>query len=302
MTARNNGQPNTYTTGEAAARLLGAVTLLALFAPNREEPDASKRIRGAGGVAACTQPLEGERREGNPERRVGLILARGLHQIEDKRYGAALVDVDLAEREATAVGLMADAYWSPSRGRSFGLIRSAAQFRLGRAADARATALATTRGVEQALLPMLGTPTYPGAVDVDAEIGFRSALARLDPDFLPFAASRLEEAGRFGEAAAVYDALIDALRAINPDKRQSILLLVDANDMALAGDRAKAKALTDDALASAAARRRRVRGSSLAGREPGSRRDPDADGRRRPEGRTAAVRGTLAVDLGAVRA
>jgi len=48
-----DGQPNNVTSGETAARLLGAVTLLGLFAPGPEMPDASKRKFGEAGVAVC---------------------------------------------------------------------------------------------------------------------------------------------------------------------------------------------------------------------------------------------------------
>ena len=49
-----DGNPNNMTSGESAARLLGAVTLLALFAPPPESADSSKRKFGAEGVAACS--------------------------------------------------------------------------------------------------------------------------------------------------------------------------------------------------------------------------------------------------------
>ena len=95
-----DGQPDNVTDGETAARLLGAVTLLGLFAPPHESPDASKRKFGAAGVAACDSLLTGEKPENNATRRLGLILGRALHQIEAKNYEAALDDVALARREA----------------------------------------------------------------------------------------------------------------------------------------------------------------------------------------------------------
>src|SRR5207342_1870571 len=50
-----DGQPDNVTDGETAARLLGAVTLLGLFAPPHESPDASKRKFAAEGVAARSE-------------------------------------------------------------------------------------------------------------------------------------------------------------------------------------------------------------------------------------------------------
>lgn len=248
-----DGQPNNYTGGEMAAQLLGAVTLLGLFAPAREEADASKRVKGADGVAACTALIEGVKREGNPERRVGLILARAIHQIEDKKYDAALADVTLAEREAAAANLTADPYWTRSRGRSFGLVRAAAQFRLGRVAEARDTALATTRDVNRSALDLLSTPEYGVILPETApiELTFLSDLARLDGVNLIREKQRLGEVGRFKEAVTVGDAVLDSIRAVNPDKQSSILLATTANDHMIVGDRAGGEKMVAAARANA---------------------------------------------------
>lgn len=252
-----DGQPNNYTTGEAAARLLGAVTLLGVFAPGREAADSSKRVKGAGGVAACTAMLDGERREGNPERRIGLILARALHQIEDKKYDAALADVTLAEREAAAAGLSGNTYWVRSRGRSFGLIRSAALFRLGRVGEARDAALATTSEVELSFLAMMSVPEYTveSATSTPAEIAFIAARSRLNPLLLEVESIRLGNLGRFREAAGISDAVLDWSRGLNPERQSTLLLAGAANNHALAGDRAGSATLAAQARENAAKRR-----------------------------------------------
>ena len=105
-----DGQPNNVTGGETAARFIGAVTLLGIFAPPPEAADASKRKFGAAGVAACSTLLAGDKQEGNPARRVGLFLGRAIHQIEAKNYDAAIADVALARQAANAAGLMSDLY------------------------------------------------------------------------------------------------------------------------------------------------------------------------------------------------
>jgi hypothetical protein len=76
-----DGNPNNMSAGESAARLLGAITLLALFAPAPEAADASKRKMGKDGVDACNQILLNDKGEGNNARRIELVLARALHQI-----------------------------------------------------------------------------------------------------------------------------------------------------------------------------------------------------------------------------
>ncbi len=128
------------------------MTLLALLAPPPESPDASKRKFGAEGVAACTAILDGEKKEGNVSRRIGLILARAIHQIEQKSYDAAIADAGLARTEATTAGLMADPYYARSQGRAFDLIESAALYRLGRPAEARDAALRSAASVKHSFL------------------------------------------------------------------------------------------------------------------------------------------------------
>ena len=82
-----DGNPNNMSAGESLARLVGAVTLLGIFAPRVESPDPSKRQFGQAGVGACTSLIDGEKQETNLARRLPLILARALHRIEV--HGAA---------------------------------------------------------------------------------------------------------------------------------------------------------------------------------------------------------------------
>jgi hypothetical protein len=97
-----DGQPNNVTTGETVARLVGAVTLLGLFAPAHEAADASKRLSGADGVAAC-DVLLADGGEGNPDRRAQLQLARALHRIEMKDFTGAITDAKALEASRSAV-------------------------------------------------------------------------------------------------------------------------------------------------------------------------------------------------------
>jgi hypothetical protein len=233
-----DGQPNNVTTGETAARLIGAVTLLGLFAPAPEAPDASKRKFGEAGVAACTSVLAGDKAEGNASRRLGLILGRAIHQIEAKNYQAAIDDVAMARREAKAAGMMENPYFVRSRARSFDLIESAALLRMGRAADARAVSLRSADGLEYSVFGLLGTPTYEGYNLMPSEEEDR--LLQWQTRLVPFAASiradRLELAGRFAEAARLRDALVEFDTEHTPELNDSTIMAKAAISHALAGN------------------------------------------------------------------
>lgn len=246
-----DGAPNNMTGGETAARLLGAVTLLGLFAPPPEGFDASKRKFGADGVAACSSLLTGEKQEGNPARRVGLILARAVHQIEALDYPAAIADVGTARAEAEAAGLLADPYYVRSRGRAFALIEAAALARMGRAAEARELALRDEAQWKHAYFELASRPSYDFAIPTgsaaeDQDMDWRS---RAEATYAVRHANRLDELGRFAEAAKMRDALVDFDRTTTPGGRKSIWIAQAAVSHALAGDGAKAAELARDAKA-----------------------------------------------------
>lgn len=214
-----DGFPNNMTTGEAAARFLGAVTLLALFAPPPEAADASKRKFGADGVLACTNILEGEKGEGNVRRRIPLILARALHRIEAKDYDGAIADVAIARAEASEAALTADPYFNRSMGLSFGQVEAAALVRKGEVEEAMRVSLADVPQHRFSLMPLLGFKTYADMAPLgsDADLSRAAALARLAPGAVGEAAGRLEELGRFDESAKMRADLV-AYQSSKKDK------------------------------------------------------------------------------------
>jgi hypothetical protein len=232
-----DGQPNNVTSGETAARLLGAVTLLGLFAPSPEVPDASKRKFGEAGVAACTALLEGDGAEGNSSRRLGLILGRAIHRMEAKEYQAAIDDIAMARREAKAAGLTENPYFMRSRARSFDLIESAALLRMDRAEEARSVSL---RGAEQqqySLFELFSTPTYAGFLPAPSEDEDRllSWQAKLMPLAAVMRANRADLARRFADSARLRDAFAEFDAEHSPEYDSSVALAGAALAHALAG-------------------------------------------------------------------
>lgn len=233
-----DGQPDNVTDGETAARLLGAVTLLGLFAPPHESADSSKRKFGLEGVAACGKLLSGDGQESNPRRRLGLIFGRAIHQIEAKNYQKAVDDVAMARREAEAAGLMADAYFAHSRGRAFNLIESAALVRMGRAEDARAVSLKNAGAEEYSIASLLSAPTYSDFLDKQSgeEERVTAWRTRLIPQMAGSRADRFDLVGRFGDSARLRDALIEFDAEQTPESNSSLLMARAAVAYALAGN------------------------------------------------------------------
>lgn len=248
-----DGEPNNVTGGETAARLIGAVTLLGLFAPAPEAADASKRKFGAEGVAVCTTLIEGEKKEGNAKRRLGLILARAIHRIEAKNPQGALADVALARGEAQAAGFMDDPYFARTRGRSFDLVESAALLRMGKPAEAREAALRMQDSLQYSVFGLASLPDYgdhvlAGSPAADLRM---DRLSRLLPGLAGERAARLELQGRFADAARVRDALVEFDTANTPEFNSSVPMMHAALSHALAGNAARAEELAAAAKANA---------------------------------------------------
>ena len=263
-----DGQPNNVTAGETFARLLGAVTLLGLFAPAAETPDASARRFGAEGVAACDALLDGERAEGNPVRRLPLLLARALHRIEAKDYATAVTDVARARTEAAAAELAGNPYFERSVGLSFNLIEAEARLRAGDVDGARRVSLSGADRYPHSLYPLLTARDYsefaPQRSPEEERRG--EALARLSVVFVAEEAARLEEVGRFADAARHRDSMVDFLQSMKTDEGQdsSATPAAAALSHALAGDWDRASTLADFARTNLAERAAAGKGESNA--------------------------------------
>lgn len=251
-----DGNPNNMSAGETAARLIGAVTLLALFAPPPENADPSKRKFGAEGVAVCFTLIDGEKRETNDYRRVNLILGRAIHRIEAKDYDGAIADAELARSQAETAGFMANPYYVRSQGRAFDLIAAAALYRAGKPVEARETALRNLGDAQFLLTPLLSVPDYllidPAESPREAEFrGWRSRLGL----GTAAQADRLEEWGRFAEAAAIREANVDFNKRTVPESRSSSTIARAAIALALAGNTELSDTRIAEARANAEQRR-----------------------------------------------
>jgi len=234
---RCDGEPNNTTGGEDFARFVGAVTLLGLFAPSLEAADPSKRLFAEKGVEACSHLLDDPKEETNRVRRIPLILARALHQIEAKNYSAALEDVDKARAEAQAAGLLGNAYFERSTGLSFGLIEGHARLRAGDAVGAREAGLRSFARTPYSYYALIAASPF-AAFNRDlslAEESYYQALSRLVPGDNSIFASRLEEVGRFEDAARLREAQITLAHALSTERENPALLAYAAIAHALAG-------------------------------------------------------------------
>lgn len=235
---RCDGQPNNITGAESFARLLGAVTLLALFAPSPEAADPAKRLFGERGVAACTKLLEDPKEETNGLRRLPLMLARAVHRFEAKDYKAALADVALARTEAQGLGLVGNPYFDRSMGLSFNLLESQALLRLGQPDEARRVSLRNATAMPYSFYAGIASrpySTFLRTMSAEEEQYFRG-MSRISGIYSVALADRLQEVGRFGEAAEVRDVTSALLAALDSDDQRSWPLANAAVSHALAGN------------------------------------------------------------------
>lgn len=96
-----DGRTGHVSGGERFMRLLLVSATAGLSEAGMSRDDASKRAKGAAGVAACDQALAAE---GDAYRRIQLGLAKSLHYAEDKKW----IEAAQAARAAPALSTKAD--------------------------------------------------------------------------------------------------------------------------------------------------------------------------------------------------
>jgi hypothetical protein len=240
---RCDGNPDNVTAGETAARLVGAVTLLGLFAPSPETPDASQRLAGTEGVAVCTAVLAGE---SNDVRRAQLILATAIHHIEAGNFEPAIAEARRALTDRPAL-----AGTAPFR-RSLALaameIEAMALLGLGRTAEARAKAFEMAAAAPYDLVTQLRAARFArvGGSYGEAEQRFFDNAVRQFPLILVDRAVARAVAGDFRGAAEDYE-LWSALTATVSERPDMASLGYRALYLGLAGDVERAEALAREA-------------------------------------------------------
>ena len=199
---RCDGNPDNVTAGETAARLVGAVTLLGLFAPAHETPDASQRLAGEPGIAICNAALDGE---SNDVRRAELILAGAIHQIEAGHYDAAITEARRVETDRPVL-----AQSTPFR-LSLRLaameIEAMALLGAGREEEARAKAMEMAAAAPYDLIAQARAQRF---VNLRASFGpaeqrYYENLVRLFPLAVLTRATERQMVGDFAAAAADHD-------------------------------------------------------------------------------------------------
>lgn len=235
-----DGQPNNMTAGESIGRLIGAVTLLGIFAPPAEGSNPGARLLGAEGVAACNRLIdsEGAAAETNPERRIPLIIARAIHQIEAADYGAALADVAKAREEAAAAGLTGNPLFERSTGRGIALIEAHARLRLGEIEAARTVALSGIAQQRHSIFGLFGYAPFAEfsqTRSADEDL-FNASFTRLFPAAAFSHAARLEETGDFAGAALLREDMIGLNDVLGAKDRASLTFANAALAQGLAGN------------------------------------------------------------------
>lgn len=249
---RCDGRPNNITDAESFARFLGAVTLLALLAPASEEPDPAKRLFAERGVAVCSKLLDDPKEETNGLRRLPLILARAAHRIEAKDYKGALGDIAKARGEAQSLGLVGNPYFERSLGMSFNLLEGASLMRLERFEEAQEVGVRNLLAMPYSFYAsQASTPytTFLRTMGPSEDAYFNARMHSSIVDIGKYAV-RLEEVGRYREAAAIREDVVIAVTAMLNGKPNSIGLAEAAIGHALAGDWDRAQARADDAARS----------------------------------------------------
>lgn len=209
---RCDGMPAHISVGDAVGRALLLGFTLGI-AGNPEIQDASKRLYGNDGVEACDLAIQDE---SDAMRKVQLMLARSIHQIEKGDYAAALEDARrapaLAGAQAEEIGFRHTLLVSALD------IQAAILVRAGRMGEAEATAAQMADAAPYEVLAQVRAANYMQLTPelTPAKQAFLDRLVKIYPDLLPLRASAHEWAGKYLEAADDYGDIVETRAGFSP--------------------------------------------------------------------------------------
>ena len=246
-----DGNPNNMTAGESLGRLVGALTLLSIFAPSPEGSNPNARMIGHDGIVACNRLIDsvGAEAETNPQRRVPLIIARAIHHIEAADYTAALADVAKAREEAATAGLAGNPLYERTTGRGVSMIEAQARLRLGEIEEARRIALSGVSQQRHSLFGLYGYRAFGefSQTRTEDEAIYFSSFGRLLPIANYLNAARLEETGDFAAAALLREDMIGLFDVFEANERSSSSYASTAVAQGLAGNWERSNHLAEEA-------------------------------------------------------
>jgi hypothetical protein len=246
-----DGQPASMSGAELTAYLLaisftGGIVGGLVGAP--ETGDVGKRIKGDDAIAACDQALA---KETEAVRKVQLSLARSIHQIEAKRYDAALIDIRAIPTLAGDKAQETD--FQRSLGLSLLELEAITLVRLGKPAEAEAAAMKMAEAAPYDVLNQIRVLKYANltAEMTPAKAAYFDRFVRIFPASL---VSRYEARlwqGDFTGAAADLERYDAVQKAFFPNDAEPLTISTARRAAAymLAGDLERSNALAVEARA-----------------------------------------------------
>jgi hypothetical protein len=240
-----DGKPAKLTAGELAAVLLaitvtGGIVGGLVGAP--ETADSAKRLTGADGVAACDAALGSE---SDPFRRVELTLAKAIHELEAGHPEMALALArsapDLAGDRKEDLGFRRSLKLSAME------LEAAALLRLGKPAEAEATAFRMAAAAPYDLITFLRAASYADltADMTPAKLAFFDQYQRLLPRALLSRFEARQWSGEWSASAHDLEMMTAAYDAFRPEPEPGMGLTDARKAVAymLAGDMERSNSL-----------------------------------------------------------
>lgn len=200
-----DGRTGYVSSGSRLFRALAVTATLGVSELATTKDDGSKRLSGAAGAAACTTALTTEQ---NGERRVELVIAKTLHQVEDGKLDDALATIRTSAEAAGA--FRNDAGYKRTLLPRAMLVEAAVLLRAKRFEEAEAKAVEAIQAnpydviLAQRAQPflLLTTKLSPAKHDVLLQ------MTRVVPSNVGLYSEALTAAGRFAEADKAFADLV----------------------------------------------------------------------------------------------